>query len=500
MKKTLKSFAIKNTKKLALLALLLVIGVYNVYKPLPSNSNKAWDMHRVPAEDVAFITDTTYLTRDGDKVASQYIFNTGIQMIREAHSYILVDMFLWNDFLGSSTSTHRTIAQELAQELIAKKKSDPSVVIQVISDPINTSYEGGESAIFRSMQEAGVDVTFTNLTPLRDSNPVFSSLWRVFVWPIDILHDYVFGKPYTFRVIPNVINAGGEPVTLRSLFTLLNFKANHRKLIVTDVFRNEKVSLVSLVTSANPHDGSSLHSNVALRINGDIGNDIIASEQGVVTLSGKSLTQPSSSGKSTSTQNDMISVGLVTDGAIRENTLSVIDSTRKGDTIDLLMFYFSDSKIMDSLLEASARGVTIRIILDPNKDAFGREKNGIPNRETADSLVEKSNGSIQIRWCNTHGEQCHGKMLVVQAGDEKTLSLGSANYTRRNIGGYNFESNVVVTGTVFYSAWNDAHNYFDGLWYNNSYQFSTAYETYQDTSRFKKVIAWIMEHTGLGTF
>ena len=85
MKKTLKSFATKHTKKLALLALLLVIGVYNVYKPLPSNSNKAWGMHRVPAEDVAFITDTTYLTRDGEKVASQYIFNSGIQKIGRAH-------------------------------------------------------------------------------------------------------------------------------------------------------------------------------------------------------------------------------------------------------------------------------------------------------------------------------------------------------------------------------------------------------------------------------
>ena len=61
------------------------------------------------------------------------------------------------------------------------------------------------------------------------------------------------------------------------------------------------------------------------------------------------------------------------------------------------MFYLSNRDIVKSLLDASQRGVDVKLILDPNKDAFGMEKDGVPNRPVAHELVKKSKGKIQIR-------------------------------------------------------------------------------------------------------
>jgi len=70
----------------------------------------------------------------------------------------------------------------------------------------------------------------------------------------------------------------------------------------------------------------------------------------------------------------------------------------------------------DTLLvnKAAEAGVDVKIILDPSKDAFGREKNGIPNQPVAYELTKKSHGKIRIRWYHTHGEQFHTKLTLIE--------------------------------------------------------------------------------------
>ena len=70
-------------------------------------------------------------------------------------------------------------------------------------------------------------------------------------------------------------------VTLRSYFDLFNFKANHRKTLVVDTDQGWK----ALVTSMNPHDGSSRHSNIGLLVWGRTAIDILATEQAVGIMS-----------------------------------------------------------------------------------------------------------------------------------------------------------------------------------------------------------------------
>jgi hypothetical protein len=51
--------------------------------------------------------------------------------------------------------------------------------------------------------------------------------------------------------------------------------------------------------------------------------------------------------------------------------------------VDAAVFYFLDRCIVKAFTGAIQRGAQVRLLLDANRDAFGREKNGIPNREVA---------------------------------------------------------------------------------------------------------------------
>ncbi len=66
-------------------------------------------------------------------------------------------------------------------------------------------------------------------------------------------------------------------------------------------------------------------------------------------------------------------------------------------------------------------------LLDPNKDAFGRQKNGFRTVKLRLSLTMPG---ITVRWCNTQGEQCHSKMILKRHAQEAELILGSANFYR----------------------------------------------------------------------
>src|SRR5690606_3055708 len=179
--------------------------------------------------------------------------------------------------------------------------------------------------------------------------------------------------------------------------------ANHRKLIVAD--RSDH-SLVALVSSANPHDASSAHSNVAIRFTGALAEEIVASEMEIARFSGWRGHIYAASLESTSTlsPDEAVQLRFLSEEAIRDHLLEQIRASRNGDAISIATFYLSDRAIIDALLEAAARNVAIRLILDPNRDAFGRQKDGVPNRPVANELVEQSGGKIEVRWYRTHGE------------------------------------------------------------------------------------------------
>ena len=393
---------------------------------------------------------------------------------------------------------HRPLSRELADRLLARKMAKPELSILLITDPINDVYGGMPSQLLAELRAAGIDVVNTDLNALRDSNPIYSSLWRMFLqWWGNAPDGGSMMNPF---VNAETADAGG--ITLRSWLALLNFKANHRKVIAAD--RGDG-TLTALVTSANPHDGSSAHSNVAVRFNGPLAQHIIDSEMAVARFSGwkghvyaSTRTQPPQR-----MLEPPVQLAYLTEAAIRTHLLGAIDTTRNGDAVSIATFYISDRNVIAALLRAASRGVTVRLILDPNRDAFGRQKDGVPNRPVASELVTRSDAKIQVRWYRTHGEQFHTKLALITHGEQVIASVGSANLTRRNIGNYNLEANVALEMRADSELALEMTSYFDRLWNNDGppgTSFTAAYGAWRDDDTGRYWRYRLMEATGLGTF
>lgn len=474
--------------KLIIIGLLLWlcgVGLYqNVFRSLPDGVSILGDVHEVSDGDVVFLSDETYVDQDGGRHTQQAIFDEVFRLIDEAGEYVLVDMFLFNDFQGESPENTRALSRELTEALIEKKKNNPNMDVVLISDPINTVYGGQESRHYTQLRDAGVLVVVTDLTELRDSNPIYSVLWRTFLqW---------FGNSDTKGFLVNPFEHEGHLVTVRSYLTLLNFKANHRKLVVADAGDDVAV----LVTSANPHDGSSAHGNVALVVKGGVYKDVLASERSVGEFSGVPV--PDFEREATSTGD--VKIRLATEEKIKDVLVEKIDKMEEGAMIDMAVFYLADRDVVKALQSADERGVLVRLILDPNKDAFGHEKNGVPNRPVAHELLSHSVGNTQVRWCDTHGEQCHAKITIFTTENSHAMLLGSANLTRRNIADYNLETNIFVEGEDV-TAISDAQKYFNRLWNNEDGRgYTVEYDAYEDTSFFKTFLYRIMEGLGTSSF
>ncbi|HEX5381762.1 MAG TPA: phospholipase, partial [Acinetobacter sp.] len=230
----------------------LASGIYHTLKPLPEGLNYTGKLRHA---QVKFLADQTYLTRDGKQQQQQVIFNEMLKMIDEAQTTIVLDMFLFNKEVGESKLQQQALTQQLTDALISKRRQYPQVEIKFITDPINSVYGGVAPEHYRQLRQAGIDVIETDLRPLRASNPTWSGFWYLCCQNA--------GNNPEKGWLPNPF--GKEPITLRSYFNLFNFKANHRKTLVVDTVQGWK----TLVTSMNPHDGSSRHSNIALVVTGN---------------------------------------------------------------------------------------------------------------------------------------------------------------------------------------------------------------------------------------
>ena len=465
---------------IGLLALgYLSSAVYHTYKPLPEGLDFTGKLRHA---EVKFIADQTYLDAQGKQQQQHHIFDEMLKMIDEAQTTIVLDMFLFNQEVGESTLLQRQLTQQLTETLILKHGVQPNIEIKVITDPINSVYGGVMPQHYQKLRAAGINVIETDLTPLRASNPLWSGFWYICCQGL--------GNNVEKGWLPNPF--GDEKITLRSYFNLFNFKANHRKTLVVDTAQGWK----ALVTSANPHDGSSRHSNVALIVTGNTAIDVLKTEQAVGRMSKGDI--PMVIVGEFEAEKSLPQVQLLTEKAIYQATLTLIKTAKPQQQIDLAMFYLSERQIVKALIAAHQRGVKLRVLLDPNKDAFGRQKNGIPNRQVASEL---NAAGITVRWCNTQGEQCHSKMIIKHDAAQAELILGSANFTARNLKNYNLESDLRVLGAAKAPVFNDANQYFDTAWSNlDGKNMSVTYSQYADESQLKYALYRLMEWSGLSTF
>ncbi|MGM0534624.1 MAG: phospholipase D family protein [Pseudomonadota bacterium] len=470
---------------MALLVAWAGMGAWQRFKPLPEGVSRAFPERAVT--QVRFLADETWYSATGERHRRQRIFDEVLTLIGQARRLVVLDMFLFNDFAGAADGEgFRPLSAQVTGALVEQRRRHPGLDVVVITDPLNTLYGGLALDHLQVLRDAGIRVVITDLNRLRASNPLWSGGWH--------LGPRWLGNSRDGGWLPNALGPGRVP--LRSYLALLNFTANHRKTLVVD----HGAGWAGLVTSANPHDASSLHGNVALRFEGAAALDLLASERPVAGWSGVRLGGPTAPGNG-DVPRGQARLQVLTEAAIRDALLGAIHASGEGDRLDIAVFYLAHRGVIDALVAARGRGAVLRVLLDPNRDAFGLEKGGIPNRPVARELHE---AGIDVRWCASRGEQCHSKLLLrrpAEPGGEAELLLGSANFTRRNLDDLNLETSVRLAGPADTPALLDAAAFFERRWHSTPQRVtSEPFENVDDATPWQRLRYRVMEASGLSTF
>ncbi len=101
-------------------------------------------------------------------------------------------------------------------------------------------------------------------------------------------------------------------------------------------------------------------------------------------------------------------------------------------TIDIEMYVFTDDALARELTAASARGVSVRVILESRVDSSSLDT-------IANAL---RSGGVDTRWASTQFTLTHSKVMII---DGKKALVGSINFSR-NAQNKNRETAVIIQG------------------------------------------------------
>lgn len=330
------------------------------------------------------------------------------------------------------------------------------------------------------------------------------------------------------------IIVGGEPVRfdgyqagLATVFNAALLKANHRKLLIVDDASGEYEALVS---SANPHNASLPSVNSAISVRGEMAKfafnavvsdmahshqkfeeadeEVIALRSALehkkeapflfepVPVKSSSMSEEQCRDPATAT----MCARFVTESKISSQILDTLARVTPTDEVRIQMFYLSQVQIVDAIADVArqpGRVSPVKLLLDPNLDAFNSEKDGSPNRQVADYLkgdLGLTDDQLVVRWYTTSGQQNHAKIMSVTDPVFGCFEMitGSGNWTRKNIGSPeharyasthedksspNMEADAIIMGCQsdrsYVSGFNDL---FDTFWTNEQGRiFSQAY-------------------------
>ncbi|QKS72946.1 hypothetical protein FLK61_40830 [Paenalkalicoccus suaedae] len=456
--------------------LLIYIGtiIYHQVKALPEGVSVATEPRSLSDDDVTFLVDHTYQQGD-DEIVEHEIFDELYAAIENAEEFLIIDMFMVNE-TSNESRMYPPLSSEFSERIATQMERHPDLNVVFITDHLNTTYGSHEAEHIDYLADLGAEIIYTDLSQLRDPNPLYSGLWRMGLqW---------FGQRGT-GWITNPLGETSPEVTVRSLLKLTNIKANHRKVLITED--------AGYVLSANPHDASGFNSNIGIKVQGEFLYDLIESEKAVAAFSGGDVSMfPSEESLASllAPTDGPLSAQVVTEREIEYAVIDALDAATPEDTVWLGMFYLSDRHIIEAMERAADRGVPQRIILDPNQNAFGQEKIGLPNIPVAEELVTLDSDSIDIRWYNTNLEQYHSKIFFVDRPDSAQVIAGSTNFTARNLDDYNLESNLSIEGPPDSAFLSDVRNYFERLWENEDGEFTVEYEEYEEPLGWVKYVTY----------
>lgn len=474
----MKRFSLKWFLVLFLLVYIVNFAYHSSLKSMPEGTSFEGEIRQIDASRVEFLRDLTYNGKNGFE-RDQQIFDKIFEMIDNAEEFISIDMFL----MGNARTGYRNLSLEMSSALIEKKMENPEIKINFITDKYNKNYGLKASPEFDAMEKVGINVVYTEMIFMRDSNPIYSAAFRSFALP------YLYTS-IDYFLLYSVLDLRNP---IYSVLEMLNLKANHRKNIIAD---NGKGEVVSLITSANPDDWGSGYSNVALYFDTGFAKDIYNSEKGIAEFSSGNFEEYNF-------EEDYfgnVELQLLTEGKIKKNLIKEIESTSAGEKIQMAMFLLSERDVIEALTEASNRGVEIELILDSSTHIFGAESKGVPNVAAARDLISESKGKIKILWYNTGNQEFHSKLCVITKTNGKTIVfLGSANYTRRNLDDFNGEMVVKVVANSSEDFVQEIYEYLALMWNEETDKYALPVDAFE-ISNYNYWKYRFQESTGIGLF
>jgi len=424
--------------KIVLLALLLAwlfLVFWNSAKPLPPGTHIVSQVSRLSESDVDFVSGSP----GHDNAPAREM-----SAIDHAEQLIVLD--------------RSPVTRELAQHLLARKRMRPNLQIVLVTDPGNEAYGGTPAQTLSSLEEAGVIVAPVRLDRLRDSNPLYSGLWRlIFGWWSD-----------PFDETPGL-------VTLPAWARMQNLKADQRQLVVAD---DGSGGWSAIVGAAGASAG--------LILRGSLARAMIAGELQVAAWStddDRLPAGPPMDGRGLGS----IDARFLTEGSIETALLDAIGAAGGGDELSIAVQNLSDRRVIAAALGAAARGARLRVLLIRNQ---------IPNQAVAGELLRGGGGRIEVRWCSIDADAWLPRLLVLHHRDDLWMNLGSANFTRRNLGDLNLESSVELRMPARAAPARAVTDYFAKIWSNAA----AAGANVSDESPMAYWRYRIAEATGLSTF
>lgn len=455
------------------------------------------DWFTVSEDDVSF-----YMTYNGmdlenhKRIRNREIAYKALDMIKNAQKQIIASVFLF-DNMYSKTKPDFDVVEELTKTLIDKKQSNPDIKITVILDPLHRAYSRRTSPSVERFLKNGIDVFYSDLLPTKAASKIgiqetIGHVGRI----LDDISLGLFGSIINTTAAAINLPAGkldGHQIDLEVAFTASLLKANHRKILVTDT--NNGNDFETLVSSANPHNGSDDSTNTSLSVKGelakfvygilreDAAHSMLRQASIPLTIGMPKYAQLSDASKDeyelpkyspknlaryfteilpplpykkefVSNLEEGVKAKFVSEIEVKKEALRLLNQAKPQDHVRIQMFYLSDPQIIDAIAKVARQdgreNNPVELLLDPSKDAFNSIKDGTPNRQVAHYLVnELKDLHLNLRWYATHGEQNHAKIMSITNENTGKFQIftGSTNWTGKNMNNINMEANLSIEGS-----------------------------------------------------
>jgi hypothetical protein len=105
------------------------------------------------------------------------------------------------------------------------------------------------------------------------------------------------------------------------------------------------------------------------------------------------------------------------------------------------------------------------------------ERNRVPNQTAAGELIRGGAGHIEVRWYPMGQGAMSLKLLVVRHRNDLWVNVGSANFTRRNLGDLNLESGIELRMPARAAPARAVSEYFAKIWSGADKELEAAEES-----------------------